>query len=97
MHDGTVMSIADNREIEAASTLLGVVAAQARRDPDAPAILAPGRPALSYGALLEVMTVPCARWPTPGSDAEVASSSRCRTAPRWPWRRLPSVRGQRVH
>ena len=49
------MSIADNRGIEAASTLLGVVAAQARRDPDAPAILAPGRPALSYGALLEVI------------------------------------------
>jgi acyl-CoA synthetase (AMP-forming)/AMP-acid ligase II len=49
------MSIAGNREIEAASTLRGVVAAQARRDPDAPAILAPGRPALRYGALLEVI------------------------------------------
>ena len=45
----------DNREIDSVNTIMGVVATQARRDPDAPAILAPGRPALSYGALLQVV------------------------------------------
>lgn len=49
------MSIVDNRDIDAVNTFMGVVANQARRDPDAPAIVAPGRPALSYGALLQVI------------------------------------------
>lgn len=49
------MSVLDDREIAAASTVAEVLAIRARRHPAAPAILAPGRVALSYGALAELV------------------------------------------
>lgn len=49
------MSALDDPEIAAASTVAELLAIRARRDPAAPAILAPGRPALSYATLVQIV------------------------------------------